>query len=160
MRWLAIDHGTKRIGLAFSDELEILASPFEVWPSDEKALDRLARLCKEEAVQALVVGLPKHKDGAESATAPLARAFAMELSARTGLPHLLWDEHLSSAEAERLLAQRGVKADKRKAMLDAAAAAVILGDLLETRRSRRVPVEAFGPGVNQAVTSGPAAPSQ
>lgn len=145
MRWLAIDHGTKRIGLAFCDELEILASPFEVWPQEGgRSLDRLARLCKDEGAQALVVGLPKHKDGAESATAPQARAFAMELSERTGLPHLLWDEHLSSAEAERLLAQRGVRADKRKAMLDAAAAAVILADLLETRRSRRVPVEAFG----------------
>jgi putative Holliday junction resolvase len=145
MRWLAMDHGTKRIGLAFCDELEILASPFEVWPQEgERSLDRLARLCKDEGVQALVVGLPKHKDGAESATAPLARAFAMDMSARTGLPHLLWDEHLSSAEAERLLAQRGVKPDKRKAMLDAAAAAVILSDLLETRRSRRIPVDAFG----------------
>ena len=145
MRWLAIDHGTKRIGLAFCDELEILASPFEVWPSDGKALDRLARLCKDEGVHALVVGLPKHKDGAESATAPLARAFAADLSARTGLPHLMWDEHLSSAEAERLLAQRGVKADKRKAMLDAAAAAVILADLLETRRAKGIPAGAFGP---------------
>ena len=145
MRWLAIDHGTKRIGLAFCDELEILASPFEVWPSDGQAQDRLARLCKEEGVQALVIGLPKHKDGAESATAPLARAFAAEASARTGLPHLMWDEHLSSAEAERLLAQRGVKAEKRKALLDAAAAAVILADLLETRRAKGIPPEAFGP---------------
>ena len=121
MRWLALDHGTKRIGLAFSDELEILASPFEVWPNDGAILDRLARLCKEEGVQALVVGLPKHKDGAESATAPLARAFATDLSSRTGRPCLMWDEHLSSAEAERLLIQRGVKPDKRKALLDAAA---------------------------------------
>lgn len=145
MRWLAIDHGTKRIGLAFSDELEILASPFEVWPSDGQALDRLVRLCREEGVQALVVGLPRHKDGAESATAPLARAFAEGLAARTGLPHLLWDEHLSSAEAERLLAQRGVKPERRKALLDAAAAAVILSDLLETRRGKGIPPSAFGP---------------
>lgn len=146
MRWLAIDHGTKRIGLAFCDELEILASPFQVWPQEgELSLERLARLCKDEGAQALVVGLPKHKDGAESATAPLARAFAARASALTGLPHLLWDEHLSSAEAERLLAQRGVRADKRKAMLDAAAAAVILADLLETRRSLRIPPELFGP---------------
>ncbi len=145
MRWLAMDHGTKRIGLAFCDELEILASPFEVWSNEGLILDRIARLCKEEGVQALVVGLPKHKDGAESATAPLARAFATELSARTGLPHLMWDEHLSSAEAERLLAQRGVKADKRKALLDAAAAAVILADLLETRRAKGLSASVFGP---------------
>ena len=145
MRWLAIDHGTKRIGLALCDELEILASPYEVWAQEGRSLDRLAGLCKAEGVQALVVGLPRHKDGAESATAPLARALATELSARTGLPHLLWDEHLSSAEAERLLAQRGVKAEKRKAMLDAAAAAVILSDLLETRRAKGIPAAAFGP---------------
>ena len=145
MRWLAIDHGTKRIGLAFCDELEILASPFEVWPSEDKVFGRLAQLCKEEGVQALVVGLPKHKDGAESATAPLARAFATDLSARTGLPHLMWDEHLSSAEAERLLAQRGVKPDRRKALLDAAAAAVILADLLETRRAKGIAASVFGP---------------
>ncbi|HEU4951826.1 MAG TPA: Holliday junction resolvase RuvX [Holophagaceae bacterium] len=146
MRWLAIDHGTKRIGLAFSDELEILASPFEVWPQEaDRTLDRLARLCREEGVQALVVGLPRHKDGAESATAPAARAFAEALAVRTGLPHRLWDEHLSSAEAERLLAQRGVKPEKRKALLDAAAAAVILADLLETRRAKGIAPGAFGP---------------
>jgi putative Holliday junction resolvase len=139
MRWLAIDHGTKKIGLAFSDELEILASPFEVWPQEhERTLERLARLCKEEGVQALAVGLPRHKDGAESATAPSARAFGETLAARTGLPVRFVNEHLSSAEAERLLRERGVKPEKRKAMLDAAAAAVILAELLEDRRSRGV----------------------
>lgn len=136
MRWLAIDHGTKKIGLAFSDELEILASPFAVWPQEEeRTLERLARLCREEGVQALAVGLPRHKDGAESATAPAARAFGEALAARTGLPLRLVNEHLSTAEAERLLRERGVKPEKRKAMLDAAAAAVILSELLEERRS-------------------------
>ena len=59
MRWLSIDHGTKKIGLAFSDELEILASPFAVWPQEgEATLVRLVKLCREEGVQALAVGLP------------------------------------------------------------------------------------------------------
>ena len=139
MRWLAIDHGTKKIGLAFSDELEILSSPFEVWPQEEeRTLDRLARLCREEGVQALVVGLPRHKDGAESATAPAARAFGEALAARTGLPLRLVNEHLSSAEAERLLRERGVKPEKRKLLLDAAAAAVILSELLEDRRAKGI----------------------
>ena len=139
MRWMALDHGTKNIGIAFSDELEILASPFEVWPSlGEATLDRLVRLARDEGVQALVVGLPRHKDGAESATAPLARAFGEALRERTGLPLVFWDEHLTSAEADRLLAQRGVKAKDRKARLDAAAAAVILQDLLRTRETRGV----------------------
>jgi len=140
MRWLAIDHGTKKIGLAFSDELEILASPFVVWPQeDERTLDRLARLCKEEGVQALAVGLPRHKDGAESATAPAARAFGEALAARTRLPLRFVNEHLSSAEAERLLRERGVKPEKRKLLLDAAAAAVILSELLEDRRTKGLP---------------------
>jgi putative Holliday junction resolvase len=140
MRWLAIDHGTKKIGLAFSDELEILASPFEVWPQEgERTLQRLARLCQEEGVQALAVGLPRHRDGAESATAPAARAFGEALAARTGLPVRFVNEHLSSAEAERLLRERGVKPEKRKAMLDAAAAAVILSELLEDRRVKGIP---------------------
>ena len=139
MRWLALDHGTKKIGLAFSDELEILASPFAVWPQeDERTLVRLVRLCEEEGVQALAVGLPRHKDGAESATAPAARAFGEALAARTGLPLRLVNEHLSSAEAERLLRERGVKPEKRKALLDAAAAAVILGELLEDRRAKGI----------------------
>jgi putative Holliday junction resolvase len=142
MRWLSIDHGTKKIGLAFSDELEILSSPFEVWPQEgERTLERLARLCREEGVQVLAVGLPRHKDGAESETAPAARAFGEALAQRTGLPLRLVNEHLSSAEAERLLRERGVKPEKRKAMLDAAAAAVILAEVLEDRRARGVPAD-------------------
>jgi putative Holliday junction resolvase len=138
MRWMALDHGTRNIGIAFSDELEILASPFAVWPNQgEAALDRLARLAAEEGAQGLVVGLPRHKDGTESATAGLARAFGEALRDRTGLPLVFWDEHLTSAEAERLLASRGVRARDRKARLDSAAAAVILEDLLATRRAQQ-----------------------
>ena len=106
---------------------------------EARTLDRLARLCAEEGVQALCVGLPRHKDGAESATAPAARAFGEALAARTKLPLRLVNEHLSSAEAERLLRERGVKADRRKLLLDAAAAAVILGEMLEDRRARGIP---------------------
>ena len=145
MRWLAIDHGTKKLGLAFSDELEILASPFEVWPQEgDRTLDRLARLCREEGVQALAVGLPRHKDGMESATAPAARAFGEDLARRTGLPLRFADEHLTSAEAERLLRERGVKPEKRKALLDAAAAAVILAGLLEERRAKGTAAGSLG----------------
>jgi putative Holliday junction resolvase len=113
-----------------------------VWPQEEeRTLDRLTRLCKEEGVQALAVGLPRHKDGVESATAPAARAFGEALASRTGLPLCLVNEHLSSAEAERLLRERGVKPEKRKLLLDAAAAAVILGELLEDRRAKGIPAD-------------------
>lgn len=142
MRWMALDHGTKRIGVAFSDELEILSTPFEVLANEgEAALTRLARLAREEGAQGLLVGLPKHKDGAESATAHLARSFGEALAVRTGLPLRFADEHLSSAAAEQLLAARGVKRSDRKARLDAAAAAVILEAFLAERRARRIPAD-------------------
>lgn len=144
MRWMALDHGTKKIGLAFSDELEILSSPFEVWPQEgEATLAKLTKLARAEGVQALLVGLPLHQDGRESETAPLARAFGEDLATRTGLPLRFLNEHLSSAEASRLLAQRGVKPQDRKAKLDAAAAAVMLQELIEERRAKRIPAERF-----------------
>jgi putative Holliday junction resolvase len=140
MRWMALDHGTKRIGIAFCDELEILASPFAVWLNEaDTTLGRLARLAREEGAQGLLLGLPRHKDGAESATAPAARALGEALAEATALPLRFVDEHLSSAEAERLLAQRGVKPKDRKARLDAAAAAVILEGFLAERRAKGIP---------------------
>jgi len=116
-----------------------------VWPQEgERTLDRLAKLAREEGAEALVIGLPKHRDGEESGTAVLARAFGEALALRTGLPLVFGDEHLSSVEAERLLAARGVKPKDRKAKLDAAAAAVILDDLLETRRNKKIPQDRPG----------------
>ena len=142
MRWLAIDHGTRKLGLAFCDELELLASPFEVWPMEgEGTLARLEALIKAEGAQGLLLGLPRHHDGTESATAPLATAFGEALALRTGLPLRFLNEHLTSQEAMRLLAQRGVKPKDRKAKLDAAAAAVLLQEWLEERRHRGVPPE-------------------
>jgi putative holliday junction resolvase len=138
MRWMGLDHGTKFIGIAFTDELEILASPYDVWPNEgEATIARLVRLAREEGAQSLLVGLPRHKDGAESSTAPLARAFGEALRDLTGLPLVFWDERLTSKEAERLLGERGARRKNRKVRLDAAAAAVMLEDLLETRRGQK-----------------------
>ena len=89
------------------------------------------------------MGLPRHKDGTESATAAAARAFGEALAARAGLPLRFAEEHLSSAEADRMLRERGVKPERRKALLDAAAAAVILAALLEARRGQGIPAARF-----------------
>lgn len=138
MRWLAIDHGTKKIGLALCDELELIASPFEVWPMQGKeTFARLEKLIKTESVEAILIGLPRHKDGVESSTASLVRDFGNELAKRTSLPLAYMNEHLTSVEADRLLAQRGIKPKDRKAKLDAAAAAVLLQEWLEERRIKR-----------------------
>ena len=135
---MALDHGTKNIGIAFSDEMEILASPFAVWPNcGLKTLSSLAELAIKEGAQGLVVGVPLHKDGTTSSTAALAISFGEKLQNITKLPIVFWNEHLTSAEASCLLTQCGKKNKNKKTNLDAAAAAVILQYLIETRRVKK-----------------------
>ena len=135
MRWMAIDHGTKKIGIAFCDEMEIVASPYGVWIMEgDLSLEKLAGLARAENAQALLVGLPLHKDGNESITAASAREFGQALAERTNLPLAFVNEHLTSSEAKGLLIQSGVKPKDHSAKLDAAAAAVILREHLENRR--------------------------
>jgi len=134
MRWMAIDHGTKKIGIAFCDEMEIVASPFGVWPMEKGILEKLAELAMSENAQALLVGLPLHKDGAESSTAALASEFGRALAEKTNLPLEFINEHLTTSEARKLLGQGGVKPKDHSAKLDAAAAAVLLREHLENRR--------------------------
>ena len=134
MRWMAIDHGTKKIGIAFCDEMEIISSPYAVWPMEgEASIEKLAKLARVENVQAILMGLPLHKDGNESITAAPARKFGQALARQTGLPVEFINEHLTSAEAKRLLAQNGVKPKDFGAKLDAAAAAVLLQEHIESR---------------------------
>jgi putative Holliday junction resolvase len=142
MRWMAIDHGLKKIGIAFCDEMEILASPYAVWLMEGDAtMERLAALAKKEGAAALLVGLPLHHDGAESSTAAAAKEFGLALSERSGLPLTFINEHLTTHEAAKMLScgqgrgkkgKRGGKADKT----DAAAAAVMLMEHIESRNAK------------------------
>jgi len=128
---MALDHGTKKIGIAFCDEMEIVASPFDVWRMESGVLEKLAELARSENAQAILVGLPLHKDGAESATAASAREFGWALAEKTNLPLTFINEHLTTSEARKLLTQSGVKPKDQGAKLDAAAAAVMLREHLE-----------------------------
>jgi putative Holliday junction resolvase len=140
VRIVGLDVGERRIGVAVSDATRTLARPIGVLrPS---ALDRdapqlaaaeVARLASEEdGVSSIVVGLPAHLDGTASPMTPRVRRFAVELERLTSLPVQLQDERLSSREAESRLALREKDWRARKARLDAAAAAVILQDYLDT----------------------------
>jgi putative Holliday junction resolvase len=131
---MAIDHGLKRVGIAFSDETEILASPYAVWPMEGGGtVERLAALAKREGADALLVGLPLHHDGAESATAAAAREFGLALAGRAGLPLEFINEHLTTVEAGRMLPGHGKKR-RGAGRADAAAAAVMLMEHLENRK--------------------------
>ncbi|MFW5836764.1 MAG: Holliday junction resolvase RuvX [Desulfovibrionaceae bacterium] len=133
MRTLGIDYGMKRVGLALSDPEGRLALPYRVIERTTRhaLFGELAQVVERESVQAVVVGLPLSMDGGETLAARQCRNFADSLARRTGLPVRLEDERLTSAEAERDLAQAGLDSRKRRQHLDAQAAALILQTHLE-----------------------------
>jgi putative Holliday junction resolvase len=149
MRVLGVDYGQRRIGLAVSDETALLARPWQTvsakpTPAESAALiaERIAGDTELGPVGAIVVGLPRRLNGADTDQTEAARACARALGEITGLPVHLQDERLSSHEAEERLATRERDWRRRKAQLDAAAAAVILQDYLDAHASRAGRMEA------------------
>ncbi|MGH9200476.1 MAG: Holliday junction resolvase RuvX [Vicinamibacterales bacterium] len=143
MRVLGIDYGARRIGLALSDASATLASPWRAIerPSSESAtlnlvVSEIESLAESDGgLEAIVVGWPRRLDGGATHQTAAVEAFARALEARVRLPVVLQDERLSSREAESRLARREPDWRKRKARLDAAAAAVVLQDYLDGRPS-------------------------
>ena len=136
MRVVAFDVGLRRTGVAVSDASGMLARPLRVIEGGN-VLDQATRVVEDtsedaDPVVTIVVGLPRRLDGSDTALTPVARGFAESIGARTGLPVVLQDERLSSVEAESRLAVREKDWRVRKAMLDAASAAIILQDYLDS----------------------------
>ena len=107
---------------------------------------RLAALAREESAEGILVGLPRHKDGNESATAPAARALAESLRSaiRPSLPVVLWGEHLTTVEADRRMAEAGTRREARAERRDAVAAAIMLEEFIASRRGRGIRTDASG----------------
>lgn len=124
VRYLGIDFGERRIGLATADSEGFLATPRRtlVRKSDEDAIRAIGTFAREEEIGILVIGLPHHADGAENDAAPRVRSFGRKLGDGLNLPVRFVNEHLTSVEANRR--------DPAGAGLDAASAAVILEDFL------------------------------
>lgn len=147
MRFLGIDVGVRRLGLALSDASGTLASPWKVVQSDgsiQHDLETLASIvttlkAEEDSLATIVVGLPLRLDGTPTDQTARAREIAARLESVTGLPIVLQDERLTSREAEQRLAIRMTDWRERKEKLDAAAAAIILQDYLD----RTAPTESL-----------------
>jgi putative Holliday junction resolvase len=141
-RALGIDYGSRRIGLALSDATGLLArawktveragNPAQVAAALARDIAALAR--EDDGLAVVVIGLPRRLNGEPTDATATVLAIAERLRDTVELPVVLQDERLSSHEAESLLAQREKDWRKRKALLDAAAAAVILQDYLDSRR--------------------------
>jgi putative Holliday junction resolvase len=133
---LGIDPGDARIGVASSDPDGILATPVETVPRGAGDLDRICALADEHDADVVYVGLPRSLGGGEGPAAGRVREFAQELAARLTPRQLrLVDERLTTVTAEAVLRDRGKKGRKRRAVVDQAAAVVILQGAIDTERA-------------------------
>ena len=136
-RYLGLDVGSKRIGVAVSDELGLTAQPVLTLvrkrnPRDD--LRSLARLCRRFGCVGIVVGNPLHLSGEPSAQAARTLEFAEELAAMAGLPLHLWDERLTTRAAHEILYAAGKKRQEHAAVVDQVAAVLILQSFLDAQR--------------------------
>lgn len=139
-RFLGLDIGNRRIGVAVSDELGLTAQPvmtLERRRSRREDLRSLARLARRFGVAGIVVGNPLHLDGAESRQAEKTRAFAAELGELTGLPVHLRDERLTTQEAHQILYQAGHDRQQHRKVVDQVAATLILQGFLNEKEGTR-----------------------
>ncbi len=136
MRYLAIDYGTKRTGLAICDSAETIASPLAIIQGQKELLKKIAEVVETENVEAVVLGLPLNMDDSEGPQSILILKFAERLKQHLHIPVHLQDERLSSFSAEEKLASAKFTKEKMRKRLDAVAAAEILEAFLEQKTPR------------------------
>ncbi|MBN2589383.1 MAG: Holliday junction resolvase RuvX [Sedimentisphaerales bacterium] len=135
MRYLSIDYGLKRTGLAICDKGEMIVSPLAVIDSRKGLIEKIIKIIKNENVEAIVVGLPLNMDDSKGSQAQLSEKFAERLKKEIQIPLYLQDERLSSFAAEEKLAPAQYTRGKKKKRLDAIAAAEILNFFLQQKSS-------------------------
>ena len=136
-RILAIDLGAKRIGLAMTDPLSMIASPYKTlhYRSDKHLISEILAIVEANAVETVVIGLPLNEDSTESEGSTRSRSFAAKLN-RKGLDTVLWDERYTSRDAEESLRRCGLDRKKALAKIDSIAASYILEDYLSETKKR------------------------
>lgn len=136
MKYLALDLGTKTLGLAISDKLGIIASPYKVLRYDEvnKLIEELLVIIEAEKVDELVLGLPKNMNNSLGFASERSLNFKSLLEKKCTLPIHLVDERLSTMEAENILISNDTSRQKRKKIIDAYAASIILDTFLKSKK--------------------------
>ena len=134
MRILAIDHGTKRMGIAVSDPLKMIAQPLEFIPSEpyDRFLERLKTILAEKEVELIVIGVPRNMDGTYGPAAQKVQEFIATLKETITVPIKSWDERLTTVQANRFLIEADVRRAKRKEKVDQTAAAILLQSYLDS----------------------------
>ncbi len=133
---LSVDYGDKRTGIAVCDKFEMLASPVCViteWNIDNLAL-KIIDIANEKKAEEIVIGLPKNMDGSSGFRADACKSLGEKLSSLTDLPIKFWDERLTTVSAHKILNENNIRSKKRKAVVDAVAADIILQDYIDSRK--------------------------
>lgn len=135
---LSVDYGDKRTGIAVCDRLEMLASPVTVIWGDyaPKVICEIEKIAAEYKAERIVVGLPKNMDGSEGERAEKCKEFAKELSEKTGIETVMTDERLTTVSAHKALNVTNVRGQKRKNIVDAVSAVMILESYMQERKNR------------------------
>ena len=134
MRILGLDYGTKRIGVAVSDETRTIATPLEFIPAEPFAavLARLTQLIQEREIESILVGLPRNMDGSYGPAAEKVQNFINGLKEAITVPIKTWDERLTTAQANRFLIAADMRRAKRRQKVDQTAAAILLQSYLDS----------------------------
>ena len=134
MRILAIDHGTKRMGIAVSDEMRTIAQPLEFIAAEplDKFFGRLAQIIADKQISLIVIGVPRNMDGTYGPAAAKVQEFITALKEVVAVPIKSWDERLTSVQANRYLIEADVRRSKRKEKVDKTAAAILLQSYLDS----------------------------
>ena len=137
MRVLGLDYGSKTVGVAVSDPLGLTAQRVEtIWRKQEnklrRTLARIEELVKEYQAERIVIGLPRNMNYTMGDRAEKSLEFGEMVEKRTGLPVIMWDERLTTREAERALMEAGVRRENRKEYVDSVAAVLILQGYLDS----------------------------
>jgi putative holliday junction resolvase len=133
-RVLGIDLGAARVGVALSDDLGLLAHPLEtIDVSRHDPCERIAELAREKGVEAIIVGMPRNMDGSFGPAALKARELIERLRACVPCEVIPWDERLTTVAAARALREAGRKAKKQRAVIDQAAAQILLQSWIDSR---------------------------
>ncbi len=135
MRMMAVDYGDSRTGVAFCDEMEMLASPFCVINERyaPKLIEKLKEIAVEQKAKQIVVGLPRNMDGSYGYRCDECRRLGDSLSEATGLPVIYQDERLTTVMAHEVLSANNVRGAKRKKQVDAVSAVMILQSYIDKR---------------------------
>ena len=136
MRIMGLDFGSKTVGVALSDTLLLTAQGLEIVRREREdklrqTLSRLDAICKEYEVSGIVLGYPKNMNNTEGVRCEKTRAFKAMLEKRTGLPVVLWDERLTTVEADRAMMEGGIRRENRREYVDKLAAVFILQSYLD-----------------------------